>query len=218
MDETAEEKAEREAKEQAKNEAQKPAPVTVTPEQLAAAEKKAEQAEMRARQLENEKLAREKADEEARNKKLEEDNEWKELAAREKQRADALESAQEEERKRTALKTAESTLLADYPDEVKEIISTTGLSLNDDSETAQAEFKSRLDAIAAKLPAAQKPKVQGNNGVIPPSSSTDVEDAKLYQRMRFDDRELSESAKRTAIDKLPALAEMRKNAGIVPSE
>jgi len=218
MDETAEEKAEREAKEQAKNEAQKPAPVTVTPEQLAAAEKKAEQAEMRARQLENEKLAREKADEEARNKKLEEDNEWKELAAREKQRADALESAQEEERKRTALKTAESTLLADYSDEVKEIISTTGLSLNDDSETAQAEFKSRLDAIAAKLPAAQKPKVQGNNGVIPPSSSTDVEDAKLYQRMRFDDRELSESAKRTAIDKLPALAEMRKNAGIVPSE
>lgn len=189
------------------------APVIPDPA-LAEALKKAEQAEMRNRQLENEKATRDKADEVARQKALEENNEFKTLYEREKEARENLERANETSTKQAAIDAAKNKVLADYSQEVKDIAEVSGLSLNDDTPEAQADLKTKLDSIASKLPQTPVKRVQGNNGVQTPVSSDQAEDAKLYQRMRFTDKAVSDAAKMSVISKLPALDVMRRNAGL----
>ena len=208
MEETAEQKAEREALEQSKNDASK---ATLTPEEIADLRKKAEQAEMRARQLENQAKAREEADEKARQKKLEEDEEYKELAARAQARADEAEAELERSKKGSAITAAQSTILSDYSSDVTELASTAGLVLSDDSDEAKAAFKVKLDAIAAKLGPTKK--VVGNNGVRTPQTDDETERQKDTIRMRVD-----KASGYRAIGNLDALKQMRENAGVTRSE
>jgi hypothetical protein len=212
MEKTAEEiKAEKDAIELAKNEALKKANESDTATLL----KRIEQAEMRARQLENEKLAREKTDEETRRKKLEEDNEFKILYERSESQRVELEKEAERTKKQSSINTEKAAILTNYPSQVIEIANLSGLTLNDDTDEAKSELKTKLDTISAKL--GVKPKVVGNNGNI--STPTGQEDrAKMLQRMRYSDNKTSSDAKHAVIGSLSVLNEMRKNAGLQPRE
>lgn len=190
-------------------------PVTPTVDpQLTEALKKVEQAEMRARQLENEKAIRDKADEATRQQQLEEQNEFKTLYEREKETREQLERDKETSTKQASIDAAKADVLKDYSPEVKDIADTAGLSLTDDTPEAQAELKTKLDSIAAKLPQSPPKRVLGNNGPATVVTADDAEKAKLYHRMRFTDKSVSEAAKSTVINGLTALNEMRHNAGL----
>lgn len=177
--------------------------------ELAEARKIAEQAQMRARQLENEKANREKADEELRKKQLEENEEFKILYEREKTQREELEKQREQEANDKALKEAKESIVKDYSSEVLEIAEATGLSIYDDSDEAKAEFKSKLDVIASKFGNTQSVKVSGNNN----PEYADKEDNSLI-KLRFSDPAIVRQARKEAISKIPALGDMRKAAGI----
>lgn len=214
MEETAEQKAEREALELAKNNASTVTTSGPTAEEVAELRKKAEQSEMRARQLENEKAARDKTDEEARQKQLEEQNEFKTLYEREKEQRESLERERENTTKQSAIDKAESSIFSGYPAEVTDVAKVAGMTLSDDSETAQAELKKKLDEIATKVNVAPVKRVQGNNGVVTAPTGEEAENAKLLSRMRYNDKALSTAAKSAMINKIPALDEMRRAAGL----
>lgn len=178
--------------------------------------RQAQQAEMRANQLANQLAAKEKADAEARQKQLEEQNQWKELYEKANSDKLALEQAQEAAAKQATVERVKGELTSAYSPEVLDVANTAGLTLTDDSETAQADFKSRLDLIAEKFAPAPK-KVVGNN--IPPvTPSVDADRAKLISRMRFSDSNVAGAARTELINKLPALDKMREAAGLRPTE
>lgn len=119
--------------------------------------KEAEQARMRANQLENE-LAKRKADEEAAKlKQLEEQNEWKTIAEQNAAKLEAIQQEREEAERQTAIRTATSDVLKDYSQDVIELAEDAGLALVDDSEEAKAAFKQKLDKISAKVSASVRP-------------------------------------------------------------
>lgn len=215
MDKDTAKTAETEVNGQVKNDAQTAKTITTpnTDEVIENLRKEKDKAEMRARQLENEKLEREKQDEIARQKQLEENNEFKALYEREQAARLELERKNEETAKQVALDAAKSEILATYPTEVTELAETTGISLSDDSETSKGEYKKKLDAIASKVTTATK-KVVGNNGVVTEGNDEDTERTLLNQRMRYNDKTISSEARRAAISKIPALKEMKKMAGL----
>lgn len=176
--------------------------------ELAEAKKIAEQAQMRARQLENEKAAREKADEEARQKQLEENEEYKTLYEREKAQREELLQEQETKAQEAAIKAAKQEVLSGFSSEVLEIAEATGLSLYDDSETAKADLKAKLEVIASKVGNTTK-KVMGNN-----TRDDSTDNSNDYIKMRFSDPKIAREARKSAISKIPALEEMRKIAGM----
>lgn len=200
--------------EQVKNDAQATQSTsTTTAAEIEAARKRAEQAEMRANQLANQIAEREKADEIARQKQLEENNEFKTLYEREKAQREEMERQQEEASRSAQLANAKSAVFAEYPVEVVEVAEAAGLALSDDSEEAKAALKEKLEVIKSKVVTSQPAKVVGNNGVQPVSSE-DADHALLVQRMRYDDKTIADEARRTAISKIPGLAEMKKIAGV----
>jgi len=174
--------------------------------------KEKEQAEMRANQLENEKRERDKKDEEAARKKLEEDNDLRTLNERLKSQLDTLESEKEENERLAGIDTAKKVIFSEYPAEVVEIAETAGMTLYDNSEDAQIKLKERLDVIKSKVSTTNTQKVSGNNGIVSDDISND--DKTLFGRMRYTDPQISKAAKREVIAKLPALDEMRRNAGL----
>ncbi len=166
--------------------------------------KDAEQARMRANQVENELKKFKDAQEEDQRKRLEENEEWKSLAEQEKAKREALEQEQEATTKSQELKEATTKLFSKYPAEVVELAEETGLGLSDTTDDAVAALQAKLDKIATKV-VSQKP-VTPNN----PGSPTTATDAELMQRMRAGDRD----ARAQIIGNLPGVQEMRKMAGL----
>lgn len=123
--------------------------------------KELEQANLRARQLENEKAAREKADEEAEAKRLESNQEYKTLLEQEREKRLALEREAEEREQKAELTEAKSGVLKDFSDEVKVQAEKLGIDLTASDETSVAAFKEKLDTINTGLV---------NNGTITPNN------------------------------------------------
>lgn len=150
-----------------------PAPVTPPTDTSGASEvekMKAElQQQMRANQLAKEELkkltdekeARDKVDSDARAKKLEEDNQFKELYEQEKTKRETIEAERQDMERKSELNKAKSELLADYSDEVKTLAEEVGLDLSSDDDTAKTEFKEKLDKINQSVVASGK--ITGNN-------------------------------------------------------
>lgn len=124
--------------------------------------KEAEQAKMRAQQLENEKLAREKTDEEARQKQLEEQNEWKTIAEQNQAKLDAFEREREESVKKIELETAEAEILKEFPQDVADAAKDLDLGLSENSEEAKEALKTKLTKLSEKVSAENR--VTSNNG------------------------------------------------------
>lgn len=140
-----------------------PTPAPQTPAVDPAVEelrKKAEQAEMRANQLQNQLKAKEEAEQAAKDKELEEQNQYKDLYEQEKAKREEVEAERAKAEKEAALKAESEKLFADYPAQVKEIAEVTGLTLVDTDDASIAAFKVKLDKL--------KPQVSG--GTVTPNN------------------------------------------------
>ena len=176
----------------------------VDPAEVERLRKEAEQARMRANQLENE--LKKKADEEeaARLKQLEENEEWKQLAEQERIKRETLEQGLEAEKRDRELKAATSEVFSQFPKEVVEIAEEVGLALSDVDDSAKDALKAKLDKIAAKV--ATEAKVTPNNPAAPATAPKE----ELLTRMRNGDR----TARAEVIGNLESVKAMRRMAGL----
>jgi hypothetical protein len=147
-------------------------PQVNTSADVEAAKREAEQARIRANQLENELKKREEADAAARQKQLEEKEEFKTLYEQTQARLKEIEDGQAAQERQSALNSATETVLKDYPANVQEVAKTAGLALSDDSEAAQAVLKEKLDAIKTQV-GAVSPTPSSNNPHQPAPGVTD---------------------------------------------
>lgn len=113
--------------------------------------KELEQARMRENQLLNEKKERDAKDEAERNRKLEEDNQFKELYEQEKTKRETIESERKAEINRKEIDAARTEVMSDFSDDVKELAEEAGLSLDSAEDDAKAAYKAKLEKIQAKL-------------------------------------------------------------------
>lgn len=113
--------------------------------------KEAEQARIRANQLENELKKKNDADEIARQKQLEEKEEFKTLYEQTQSRLKEIEDAQDAQTKKVALEAATTEVLKGYPANVQDLAKTAGLSLLDDSEESKTRLVATLDAFKEKV-------------------------------------------------------------------
>lgn len=182
-----------------------PAVNAVDPAEVERLKKEAEQARMRANQLENELKKRTEAEEAARLKQLEENEEWKSVAEQERAKREALEAEREAETRNRELKQATNQVFSQFPAEVIEIAEETGLGLNDTSEEAQAALKAKLEKIATKVVTEKKVTPNNPQNPTPPAAGRD----QLIQNMRAGDK----NARQQVISSLEAVKVMRQMAG-----
>jgi len=135
--------------------------------------KELEQKTMRENQLANELEQKRKAEETAKAEQLREKEEFKTLYEQTQSRLNEMETNAEAERKRQQLGQATQDILKEYPDTVKDLAATAGLSLNDDTEEAKTELKGKLDDIKSKV--APTSTVTANNPRSPAPSNVDKE-------------------------------------------
>jgi DNA polymerase III gamma/tau subunit len=135
------------------NNGQAPAtPVVNAPDaEVEKARKEAEQARMRAAQLENQLREREAADAAAKAKQLEEKEEFKTLYEQTQARLNEIQESQAASERSAQLKSATEDVFKDYSADTVELAKTAGLSLSDDSDAAKASLKEKLDAFQAKV-------------------------------------------------------------------
>jgi len=110
--------------------------------------KEAEQAKMRANQLENELKKFKDAQEQAKAKELEEKEEYKTLYEQSQAELNRQREEREQSERQKTLSAEKDALLADFPEAVKAIADEAGLQLTDDSDEAKATFKAKLDKIS----------------------------------------------------------------------
>lgn len=162
--------------------------------------------DLRERQLQNELDKKAKAEEDARLKRLEEQEEWKTLAEQEKAKREALETDLEAKERAREIKATTSEIFSQFPKEVVELAEETGLSLQDTSEEAQQTLKEKLERIQSKVVKDAKPG-PNNPGNTQPTQAPREE---LLKRMAYGDKE----ARAQIISELPAVKEMRRQAGL----
>lgn len=165
--------------------------------------KEADQARMRANQLENELAKIKAAEEDAKRKQLEEQQEWKELAEQERQRREQLEAERDAEKRNAELKEATTKIFAEFPDEVIEIAKEAGLSLSDTDEATQENLKAKLTKISEKFQ--KETKITSNN----PQGPNQPTNEDLLNRMRNGDRQ----ARHDVISNLDSVKIMKQMAG-----
>ncbi len=175
----------------------------VDPAEVERLRKEAEQARMRANQLENELKKKAEEEEAARLKQLEEQNEWKSVAEQNKAKLEALEAEREAEQRAKELRAATKEVYSQFPDEVKELAEEMGVGLNEEAKEA---LKQRLEKIQAKV--VTEKKVTPNNPSNPVQPTQNKEE--LLERAKFGDR----AAQTEIISNLPGVQAMRKMAGL----
>lgn len=127
--------------------------------------KELEQTQMRANQLNNQLEAKAKAEEEAKAKKLEEQNEFKSLYEQEKAKREAVETERQEAETKQSLSIAEQAIFAEFDPSAIEVAKDAGLSLSEDSDEAKAALKTKLEKIQSKL--VSTPVSSNNPGITP---------------------------------------------------
>lgn len=150
--------------------------------------KEKEQAEMRANQLANQLKAREEADAKAEAKKLEEQNQFKELYEQEKAKREQIEGEREAEERRKEVEKAKTSTLSDYSDEVKTLAEEAGITLTSADEVEVTAYKERLDKIQSAL--GRTSKVGANNPGRPsgqPQFSQDQMRVALKDEKKFEE-------------------------------
>jgi hypothetical protein len=167
--------------------------------------KVAEQAQMRANQLENTLKKKAEEEEAARLKLLEENNDWKSVAEQNKAKLEAYEAERDAEQRSKELSTATSEVFSTFPTEVRELAEEMGVGLTETTEEAKEALKQRLEKIQAKV--VTEKKVTPNN----PSNPTgpNASKAELIERMKYGDK----AARSQVIASLPGVEAMRKQAG-----
>lgn len=165
--------------------------------------KELEQTQMRANQLNNQLEAKAKAEEEAKAKKLEEQNEFKSLYEQEKAKREAVENERQEAETKQALSIAEQAIFAEFDPSAIEVAKDAGLSLSEDSDEAKAALKTKLEKIQSKL--VSTPVSSNNPGITPENP----DQTKKIEAMRAGNTQ----ARDEVIGGLKSLDFMRAQAG-----
>jgi Asp-tRNA(Asn)/Glu-tRNA(Gln) amidotransferase C subunit len=162
--------------------------------EVEAARKEAEQARMRANQLENElkKFQDQKA--EAESKRLQEKEEYKTLWEQANSQLQELTSAQERQVFQQEVTKKESELISQYSEEVLDIAKTADLKLNSVDEDAVAEFKTKLDKIQSKIGSTAKIRPENRQQNTNPES---LNRDQAIERLRQGDRTAATDAVET---------------------
>jgi hypothetical protein len=181
-----------------------PASDNKSAEAIEAAKKEAEQARIRANQLENEKKALEEKLAAEERKKLEEKEEFKQLYADVKAQLDERNAKDAEFERQAQLSAETDKVFKDYPENVVELAKTAGLKLSDDSEESVAALKEKLETFKSKVAPTATPK-PGNPREPAPAVS---DRAETMQRIRGGDKQ----ALYGYIGELPAVKRMREIA------
>lgn len=179
-------KSESEAAEKLKNESNNVSgdPIALQ-EQLEKERKQRELDTQRIRQLENEKKARDDADAKAEREKLEIDGDNAELARRERERADAAEKALADRDLQESLSKGTAEIFNKYPNNIKKVAQTAGLTLREDTEEARKALTDQLDAIAKDINGNQR--VRGNN-MRPEQQQQDPDKDLALKKLKFGDK------------------------------
>lgn len=128
-----------------------PALDNTTSAELEAARKEIEQARMRANQLQNQLAEKETAEAAAKQKQLEEKEEFKTLYEQTNAKLNEFLEGQASTERQNQLKSATEDVFKDYSADAVELAKTAGLSLSDDSDAARAVLKEKLDTFQAKV-------------------------------------------------------------------
>jgi len=132
-----------------------------------AAKREAAQAQIRANQLQNE-LDRIKAEQTAaKQKQLEEKEEFKTLYEQTNGELERIRQEAATKEQTLLLQNETSTIFSEYPEKVVELAKTAGLNLTDASDESKAALKAKLDIFKASV---GNPQVTANN----PSNPTQV--------------------------------------------
>lgn len=181
-----------------------------------AAKREAEQARIRANQLENEVRKFKEQQEAAERKTLEEKEEFKQLYEQLKSQIDERDAKDAEQTRTRELQTATESIYKDYSEAAVELAKVAGLSLSDDSEAAQAALKQKLDVFQKQVgtPTASP---TSNNPHNPAPAATDRK--QLVQRngdgvspMALAGAKGDESVIKSYIAQLPAIQRMKELA------
>jgi len=194
-----------------------PPPVVTSSADVEAAKRAAEQATLRANQLENENKRLKDAQDAATRTQLEEKEEFKLLYEKTQAQLNELTATQESAARTTQLASATETVLKEYPTEVIDIAKAAGLSLVDDSETAQTAFKARLDVIKSKVSPGTT--VTANNPHTPAASDADRQTlvaagADGVSPLAWAGAKGDASVARKYVGGLSAIKEMKRMAGV----
>lgn len=133
-------------------------------------QKELEQLRMRNNQLANQLDEKRKAEEAARQKQLEEQEEFKTLYEQTQERLNQLEGEAKAQEERQKLQAATDDVLKEYSDDVKELAKTAGLNLSEDTDEARNALKEKLDTFKAKV-SGTTASVAANNGYTPPQEA-----------------------------------------------
>lgn len=194
-----------------KTEGQTTAPTqgnAVDQSQVEQARKEAEQARMRANQLENELRQAKEAEEARKAKELEEKEEFKSLYEQTKSQLEEIKTAQEKAQRETEINAAKSEVFNGFSQEVIEIAEEAGMSLSDTSDEAKAQLKEKLEKIQTKVA-----KDNGNTPNNPSTTSSVGSQEQIINEMRYGTPQQKQQAKATAINNLVAIQEMKRQAG-----
>lgn len=126
------------------------------------AKRKAEQATLRANQLQNELDKIKQTQSDSQQKQLLEKEEFKTLYEQSQSRLDEITKAQEAQERQSEITAATNDVFKDYSPDTIELAKLAGLGLSDDSDSAKAILKEKLDAFQAKV-GNNAPTVLSNN-------------------------------------------------------
>lgn len=136
--------------------------------------KELEQQRMQVNQLQNKLTAKEQAEAAARQKQLEEKEELKTLYEQTQSQLDEMKRTMDAEKRQKELETTAQAILQEFPENIRNIAQTTGLSLADDSDVAKTNFKEKLGELQAQVGTPTSvPAVTSNNGAAPMAPPTD---------------------------------------------
>lgn len=181
-----------------------PAVNATAPADVEQLKKEAQQATMRANQLQNQLDEAKKAKEAAEAKKLEENNEYKSLWEQSEAKRKETEQQMEDQQRNQAIEQGTQEIFSQFSTDVVELAKETGLSLTDTSDEAKVAFKEKLDKIAARVVTSQPVNASNPNTNVPTADR-----ATLLQRAGNGDQQ----AKNDLIASLPAVQEMRRMSG-----
>lgn len=138
-------------------------------------QKELEQLKMRNNQLANQLEEKRQAEEQARQKQLEEQEEFKTLYEQTQQQLDEVRRAEQERENRQKLSQATQDVLKDYPDNVRKLAEMAGLRLAEDTDEARNVLKEKLEAFKAEVAptAGSSSRVTPNNPSTPAPNTED---------------------------------------------
>lgn len=170
--------------------------------------KAAEQAQMRANQLENELKKIKEAEEARKAKELEEQNEWKTLAEQREAKLKEIEEQREAEQRQAELKSGTSEVFNEFSQEVVEIAKEAGMGLVDVTDEAKAELKAKLEKIQSRVVKDSTPTPNNPNTASAASTAE-----QLIEQLRYGSRQQKQEAKNSLIGSLEAVKQMKRMSG-----